>query len=284
MKRQILTTAILATLTIGGVGTLAAGEPATPEVVPQKGLMTLDSAPEVNAAFGPNDVWTSIGAPQFMPRSGTLPPSYYVHGYVYPDTADDGLAYYWAQLYLPNGAEVKSMYMPVYDNDASGYVRIQLWGSQAYSRFLTWGDDTPESKLFGEASTGTTETPGHTNLTVTPTEPLVIREYTDFDGDGSGNTFFYIRVVTSRDAATADTDIRFFGAAVNWTRTISPAPATATFNDVPTGHWAFQYIESLANSGITSGCDASNFCPDDTLTRAQMAVFLAKALGLHWST
>ena len=63
---------------------------------------------------------------------------------------------------------------------------------------------------------------------------------------------------------------------------VSPAPATATFVDVPTGYWAFRHIEALAASGITAGCGGGAFCPEEPLTRAQMAVFLAKALGLHW--
>ena len=63
---------------------------------------------------------------------------------------------------------------------------------------------------------------------------------------------------------------------------VSPAPASATFADVPTDYWAFRYVEALAASGITAGCGGDNFCPDAPLSRAQMAVFLAKALGLHW--
>lgn len=63
---------------------------------------------------------------------------------------------------------------------------------------------------------------------------------------------------------------------------VSPAPGASSFSDVPTSHWAFQYIEALAASGITAGCGGGNFCPDTPLTRAQMAVFLSKALGLHW--
>jgi hypothetical protein len=63
---------------------------------------------------------------------------------------------------------------------------------------------------------------------------------------------------------------------------VSPAPADATFGDVPTSDAAFQFIEALAASGITAGCGGGNFCPDGFLTRRQMAVFLAKALGLHW--
>ena len=55
-----------------------------------------------------------------------------------------------------------------------------------------------------------------------------------------------------------------------------------TFGDVPLSDPAFQYIEALAASGITSGCGGGNYCPDNPLTRRQMAVFLSKALGLHW--
>lgn len=63
---------------------------------------------------------------------------------------------------------------------------------------------------------------------------------------------------------------------------VSPPPATPTFGDVPTGHPFFQFIEALAASGITGGCGSGNYCPDNPVTRGQMAVFIAKALGLHF--
>jgi len=63
---------------------------------------------------------------------------------------------------------------------------------------------------------------------------------------------------------------------------VSPAPGTATFNDVPTSDPGFQFIEALVSSGITAGCGNGNYCPDAPLTRRQMAVFLSKALGLNW--
>jgi hypothetical protein len=69
---------------------------------------------------------------------------------------------------------------------------------------------------------------------------------------------------------------------VYYHRQVSPAPATATFNDVPIDHPFFQYIEALAASGITGGCGNGNFCPNAPVTRGQMATFLAKALGLHF--
>ena len=39
-------------------------------------------------------------------------------------------------------------------------------------------------------------------------------------------------------------------------------------------------IEALAASGITSGCGGTSYCPDNPVTRGQMAAFLVRALGL----
>jgi hypothetical protein len=79
-----------------------------------------------------------------------------------------------------------------------------------------------------------------------------------------------------------DGSLKFNDAFVDYHLAVSPAPATATFADVPTTHPFFQFVEALAASGITAGCGNGNFCPDQPLTRGQMAVFLSKALGLNW--
>jgi ELWxxDGT repeat protein len=61
----------------------------------------------------------------------------------------------------------------------------------------------------------------------------------------------------------------------------NPPPATGTrFADVPSNYWAARFIEQLAADGITGGCDATHFCPDQPVTRAEMAVFLATAFHL----
>lgn len=71
------------------------------------------------------------------------------------------------------------------------------------------------------------------------------------------------------------------GALVGYRLQVSPAPATATFADVPTGHLFFRAIEALAASGITSGCGGGNYCPEQPVTRGEIAKFLANALGLQ---
>jgi hypothetical protein len=62
----------------------------------------------------------------------------------------------------------------------------------------------------------------------------------------------------------------------------TPPAAVGIFDDVPAGSPLAPWIEELFAEGITAGCGAGNFCPDAPVTRGQMAVFLAKALGLHW--
>ncbi len=62
----------------------------------------------------------------------------------------------------------------------------------------------------------------------------------------------------------------------------SPPPAAGIFADVPVDHWAADWIEALYAEGITTGCAVSPlaYCPEDPVTRAQMAVFLVRAFGL----
>jgi ELWxxDGT repeat protein len=60
-----------------------------------------------------------------------------------------------------------------------------------------------------------------------------------------------------------------------------PPPATgAVFTDVSAGYWAAPWIEQLAAEGITGGCAPGVYCPDNPVTRAEMAVFLTKTFGL----
>jgi hypothetical protein len=54
------------------------------------------------------------------------------------------------------------------------------------------------------------------------------------------------------------------------------------FGDVPSDHIFFSAIEWLADQGITKGCNPPTndmFCPNDYVTRGQMAAFLVRALG-----
>lgn len=61
----------------------------------------------------------------------------------------------------------------------------------------------------------------------------------------------------------------------------SPSPADWFSDDTDSVHQA--NINALAEEGVTLGCNPptnSRFCPEDPVTRAQMASFLVRALGL----
>ena len=59
-----------------------------------------------------------------------------------------------------------------------------------------------------------------------------------------------------------------------------PVNAGGIFTDVPVGYWADKWIEQLSAEGVTSGCGNGNYCPDNSVTRAEMAVFIVRAFNL----
>ena len=63
-----------------------------------------------------------------------------------------------------------------------------------------------------------------------------------------------------------------------------PPASGNIFSDVPSTYWAKDWINQLYAEGVTGGCSRSplDFCPEDNVTRAQMAVFLLKSI--HGST
>jgi murein DD-endopeptidase MepM/ murein hydrolase activator NlpD len=59
----------------------------------------------------------------------------------------------------------------------------------------------------------------------------------------------------------------------------SPTP-TLIFGDVPDSYWAAPYINALFNAGYVAGCSAEPrlYCPEDTMTRAEGAVFVERGI------
>ena len=60
-----------------------------------------------------------------------------------------------------------------------------------------------------------------------------------------------------------------------------PTPASQRFNDVPPENVFYNFIDRLAELGITVGCQVSPplFCPSDAVKRDQMAAFIIRGLG-----
>ncbi len=83
------------------------------------------------------------------------------------------------------------------------------------------------------------------------------------------------------DASTTRAEMAIFLLRSKHGASYAPPAATGTmFTDVPSSYWAARWIEQLANEGITSGCGPNLYCPNATVTRAQMAVFLVRTFNL----
>lgn len=72
--------------------------------------------------------------------------------------------------------------------------------------------------------------------------------------------------------------VMVFAVEVNGQTVVNPA----FVGDVPVGHFAQSFVDRLAGEGISAGCNVNPplFCPDDPITRAQMAVFLVTTIDI----
>jgi hypothetical protein len=102
----------------------------------------------------------------------------------------------------------------------------------------------------------------------------------DFDGSDAAN-----EVVTNYNEITANAPARPPGT-VSAVRVVnSPDPTLGTlpsgwvadFLDTPNGTFGYLFITKLVANLITAGCSGGNYCPNDPVTRAQMAVFLLRS-------
>ena len=210
-------------------------------------------------AYGTSAVTVlKIQAAAFRSECGsTTLTAYWDTGLTYIESNYNG-CYLYAPVPLPAGARVTQIGFDGYDSDASLDID---WG--VYWVSVDSSDTTGNIGWFASAQSG-----GSFNATATLGSPPTV---------DSGK--YYFALVDLREAGQ---HMCVKGMRVAYQLQVSPAPGTATFTDVPTNYWAFQYVEALAASGITAGSGGGNFCPGATVTRDQMAVFLAKALGLHW--
>lgn len=87
---------------------------------------------------------------------------------------------------------------------------------------------------------------------------------------GCGGTNYCPSTVVSRAQMSVFLLVSKFGPA------FSPPAAVGLFNDVPVTSPFARWIEYLYRYEVTAGCGTGLFCPDDPVTRGQMAVFLLK--------
>ena len=167
--------------------------------------------------------------------------------------------FFEAPVMLPAGAIIEAIEFEACDNDPAAHLVATL---------VHLAQLETSTVLLGSVATVTGAGCAVSTLAIVPAHVV------------NNDTGTYVmQVFTNGDTL----DTRFQAVRLVYRLQVSPAPANATFpGDVPTNHPFFRFVEALAASGITGGCGANSFCPDSPVTRGQMAVFLATALGLHF--
>jgi len=218
-------------------------------------------------SYGPNDQVVTIGVTDFHPQQSQFLKGFYVgsDGYLYGDGMGDGNDY-TAPLPLPDGALVQRICLYAYDATSTDATVSLVAVKQ------TPGGEQPYKTTVASVSSFGNTGYGYQCTNVS----YVLRRFRDLDGDGTPDAVSY----SLRENTAGKTG--FGGVRVTWKRQVSAPPDPPSFDDVPASDDAYPYIEALAASGITVGCGGRSYCPDAPLTRRQMAVYLAKALGLHW--
>jgi hypothetical protein len=146
---------------------------------------------------------------------------------------------------------------------------------EAYVYFF--GDDPPAPENWQVRVVGCDDVVNFQLIKATP--------FTDIDGNPFRLSIIWLyhegitggctsTLFCPKDAVTREQMASFLARALDL-----PATTTNFFTDDDTSihHGA---INRLAAAGITGGCTATQFCPKDLVTRAQMASFLARALKL----
>lgn len=199
----------------------------------------------------------TIGAYDFVPADS---------GTTYTGTSGTGDRYltssgsFFAPVHVPSGAQIQQIWMQGCNSSASGSLIMGL-----YSDTLSGGSEVQSS--YGSFFVGPGNSCGSFYGTFSPMPQV----------DNVDNTYYVLVYMDTYDGS-----VRFTGVRLYYLLQVSPAPGSATFGDVPTSSPQFQFVEALVAAGITAGCGGGNYCPNNPVTRGQMAVFLAKALGLHW--
>jgi hypothetical protein len=214
--------------------------------------------------FGFSDRVTTLSATSFFPscKADLADPCYWFRispsfGRYYYYPVGGANVVYFASLDLPAGAIIDSIGLNS-TTDTNGVLTVSLLSRDRYANVDPLA--TFSSTVHGW------------DTDYSPPLSILVPDHVD-------------KELVLKVEQASDTQLQYFSwVEVHWRRTLSPPPATASFADVPTDHPFFQFIEALKASGITGGCgNGTSFCPNAPLTRGQMAVFLSKALGLHWA-
>lgn len=96
---------------------------------------------------------------------------------------------------------------------------------------------------------------------------------TGFSGGGSGS----LSGKTSKEVVTSTI---IMDSPDNSVKHVKLDKGIQIFTDVTKQHWAYEYIQALADDGIVKGTDSNNFEPDRNITREEYIKMIVEAMGL----
>ena len=185
---------------------------------------------------------------------------------------------------------------------------------KAFTEYFTFTDVIPPMQFFDYIEAVYTEgiTTGYNDGSYRPDEPVTRGQLAAFlaralklndTGDPNHPSFTdvkpamqffgYIEAIYAEGITTGYSDgsyrpndpvnreqmAAFLARALELTKTDDPDKSS--FSDVLVGMQFFSYIEAIYAEEITTGYGDGTYRPGDTVTRGQMAAFLARALDLH---
>ena len=127
--------------------------------------------------------------------------------------------------------------------------------------------------------------PGHTNpLRLTMTKYIeMVNNITGYDFHSFFDYYYYsVGDININSDLTSDPDGN--GLTVYEEVLLNYRPPV--FSDVPSDYWAYNYILAIYDAGITTGCaqddpntpeNERRYCPEENVTRGQMAAFIVRA-------
>ncbi|SFT24596.1 S8 family serine peptidase [Paenibacillus sp. BC26] len=194
-----------------------------------------------------------------------------------------------------------SFNLPLHSVDFKGLA--QSLGSELSGMTVTISMTAPtteqEQQIADSAKANNMNVIGVVNFTVTASAGGKSEEITSFgstyvtrtivvEGQGEGKPFMavlvdpatgelsFIPATVKNDKGTVEAVIKAPHASLYGIVQVTPK----TFADV-TAHWAKKEIELLASALLVKGTSTSTFSPSSTVTRAEFAAMLARALGLE---
>jgi hypothetical protein len=169
---------------------------------------------------------------------------------------------------------------------------IYMYVADKVHAILQDGSGTPArcvTRLSGPAFVDSAAQSINFNVTTDPACDWSINsdpaDWVTFPGHLSVPTVSITANTSGASRSSAFIALPFFGSALNfagyWTPfTVTQRATNATFADVALSHPFFDAINLLRARSITDGCASAplRFCPDDNITRGQMAVFIVRAI------